>query len=52
MVHCMTEERWREFTFWPLIVTSGMFIIAYSCQVIADVQATAYVVTRVVIVAT
>lgn len=48
----MTEERWRHYTFWPLIVTSGLFIVVYSWQVIADLQGTAYVVTQAVIVAT
>lgn len=52
IVHHMTEERLREFTFWPLIVTSGLFIIAYSWQVIADLQGTAYVVTRAVMAGT
>lgn len=43
----MTLERWQQITYWPLIVVSAVFIVAYSWQVIADLQGTAYIVARV-----
>lgn len=48
----MTEERWYQLTFWPLIIASIVFIVAYSWQVIADLQGTAYVISRVFTVGT
>lgn len=48
----MTEERWRQLTYWPLLVISVVFIVVYSWQVIADLQGTAYVVARVFILLT
>lgn len=48
----MTEERWHQITFWPLIIASCVFIIAYSWQVIADLQGTAYVISRTLITIT
>lgn len=43
----MTEERWRQLTYWPLVIASGVFIVVYSWQVIDDLQGTAYLVARV-----
>ncbi|GAA1701984.1 potassium channel family protein [Microbacterium sediminicola] len=34
----MNEERWEKLTYWPLVVASAAFIIAYSWQVIADLR--------------
>ncbi|MET0736454.1 MAG: ion channel [Microbacterium sp.] len=48
----MTEERWHQLTYWPLLVASALFILAYSWQVIADLQGTAYVITRFVTITT
>ncbi|MCR2762846.1 potassium channel family protein [Microbacterium sp. zg.B48] len=48
----MTEERWRQLTYWPLLVSSVIFIVVYSWQVIADLQGTAYLVARVFILLT
>ena len=48
----MTEERWRQLTYWPLLISSIVFIVVYSWQVIADLQGTAFVLARVVIVLT
>lgn len=44
----MTEERWRQLSYWPLVIASVAFIVAYSWQVIADLQGTAYMISRVV----
>ncbi len=42
----MTEEQWHRATYWPLVIASILFIIAYSWQVIADLQGTAFIVAR------
>jgi voltage-gated potassium channel len=34
----MTMQRWQELTYWPLIVASVLWLVAYSWKVIADVQ--------------
>lgn len=43
----MTLERWQQITYWPLIIVSLVFIVAYSWQVIADLQGSAYTAARV-----
>lgn len=48
----MTEERWRQLTYWPLLIASIVFIIAYSWQVIADLQGTAELVARLIMTVT
>jgi voltage-gated potassium channel len=48
----MTLERWQSLTYWPLIVASVLFIIAYSWQVIADLQGDALLAARAIIAAT
>ncbi|GAA1976276.1 potassium channel family protein [Microbacterium pumilum] len=48
----MTEERWFQLTYWPLLVASLVFIVAYSWQVIADLQGTAESIARGLIFAT
>ena len=48
----MTEEQWRRLTYWPLVVASLLFIVAYSWQVIANLQGTAESVARAFIVVT
>lgn len=48
----LTPQRWHDITYWPLIVTSLVFLVAYSWQVIADLQGTAYLVARAVVAAT
>ncbi|MAP64173.1 MAG: ion transporter [Microbacterium sp.] len=48
----MTSERWQQITYWPLIIASLAFIIAYSWQVIADLGGTGYTFARVVMFAT
>lgn len=48
----VTQERWHQLTHWPLIVTSLIFIVVYSWQVIADLQGLAYAVARIIIGAT
>ncbi|GAA1950988.1 potassium channel family protein [Microbacterium aquimaris] len=44
----MTSERWQQITYWPLIIASLAFIIAYSWQVIADLGGTGYTLARIV----
>ncbi|WP_236967077.1 potassium channel family protein [Microbacterium aurantiacum] len=44
----MTLERWHDITYWPLLAASLLFIVAYSWQVIADLQGTPYLIARVV----
>ena len=44
----MALDRWRTVTYWPLIAVSVVFIVAYSWQVIADLQGPAYLVARCV----
>ena len=48
----LTEERWRQVTYWPLLISSMIFIIVYSWQVIADLQGTAYLISRLFIMVT
>ena len=48
----MTEERWRQLTYWPLIIASVVFIVAYSWQVIADLQGPAELVARLTMTVT
>ncbi len=48
----MTEERWRQLTYWPLIIASVVFIVAYSWQVIANLQGTAELVARLTMTVT
>jgi voltage-gated potassium channel len=48
----VTEDRWRALTYWPLIIASAVFIVAYSWQVIANLEGNAYVVTRVAMAVT
>ena len=48
----MTEERWFAVTYWPLLIASLLFIVAYSWQVIADLQGTAETIARGFIYAT
>lgn len=48
----MTEERWRQLTHWPLLITSVAFLVAYSWQVIADLTGTAEVIARGLMVLT
>ncbi len=42
----MTMERWERLTYWPLIVASVVFIVAYSWQVIFDIDGTAFSIAR------
>ena len=42
----VTEEQWRQVTYWPLVIASLLFIVAYSWQVIADLQGTAETIAR------
>ena len=32
----MTEQRWQRITYWPLVIASLAFLVAYSWQVIAN----------------
>jgi voltage-gated potassium channel len=48
----MTEERWFQITYWPLLIASILFIIAYSWQVIFDLTGTAETIARSFIYAT
>lgn len=48
----MTQERWQKLTYWPLIVASFAFIIAYSWQVIAELRGAPRVITSTVILVT
>ncbi|KRA25352.1 hypothetical protein ASD65_13655 [Microbacterium sp. Root61] len=48
----MTEEEWHKATYWPLIVASMLFIVAYSWQVIFDLTGPASVVARSVMAVT
>lgn len=48
----MTEERWHQLTFWPLIVASLVFIGVYSVQVIYDLDGRGFVVGRIIIALT
>lgn len=42
----MTEEEWHKATYWPLIIASMLFIVAYSWQVIFNLTGPAEVVAR------
>lgn len=44
----MTLERWQKLTYWPLIVISVVYIVAYSWLVIADLQGDEYLISRIV----
>jgi voltage-gated potassium channel len=44
----MTLDTWREHTYWPLMIVSVIWLVAYSWQVIADLQGTAELVARLV----
>ncbi|WP_404429802.1 potassium channel family protein [Microbacterium lacus] len=44
----MTLERWERLSYWPLVIISLVYIVAYSWQVIADLQGVQYLVARVV----
>lgn len=48
----MTLERWQRLTSMPLIVASVLFIIAYSLQVILDLQGVAHTVADAIMTAT
>jgi voltage-gated potassium channel len=48
----VTEEQWKRVTYWPLVIASLLFIVAYSWQVIADLQGTAESVARGFLVVT
>lgn len=48
----MTEEQWKQVTYWPLVTASLLFIVAYSWQVIADLQGTAETLARGFLVVT
>lgn len=44
----LTLQVWREHTYWPLMVVSVIWLVAYSWQVIADLHGPAEVVARAV----
>lgn len=48
----MTEERWQRLTYWPLVVASLAFIVAYSWQVIANLQGPDYAIMRAIMAVT
>lgn len=48
----MTEQRWQRITYWPLVIASLAFLVAYSWQVIANLQGAEYVVMRTVMALT
>lgn len=48
----MTEERWEQITYWPLLIASLLFIVAYSWQVIADLQGEAETIARTFLLVT
>lgn len=48
----MSDERWEKLTYWPLIIASVLFIVAYSWQVIAVPVGPAEVVTRFIMFTT
>jgi voltage-gated potassium channel len=48
----MTEAEWRRVTYWPLVGASLLFIVAYSWQVIANLQGTAETVARSILLVT
>lgn len=48
----MTEERWQRLTYWPLVLASLAFVVAYSWQVIANLQGPEYAGMRIVMAVT
>ena len=44
----LTQDAWREHTYWPLMVVSLIWLAAYSWQVIADVHGTLELILRVI----
>lgn len=48
----MTVDRWGRITYWPLLIAAVVFIVAYSWQVIADLQGTAYQIARALMTVT
>ncbi|WP_103662795.1 potassium channel family protein [Microbacterium sp. CJ77] len=48
----MTPERWQKLTYWPLIVASFAFIVAYSWQVIAELRGGPRIITATIILVT
>lgn len=34
----MTQQRWRQLTQWPLVVTAVVFVVIFSLQVLADLR--------------
>ncbi|HWI31889.1 MAG TPA: ion channel [Microbacterium sp.] len=48
----MTEERWQQLTYWPLVIASLAFLVAYSWQVIAELAGPARNLTLSIIFAT
>jgi len=50
--HRLTQEAWREHTYWPLMVASLIWLVAYSWQVIADLHGRAELLARGVMAVT
>ena len=48
----MTPDRWQKLTYWPLIVASFAFIVAYSWQVIAELRGVPRLITGTIILVT
>lgn len=48
----MTEQRWQRITYWPLVIASLAFLVAYSWQVIANLQGSEYAIMRTVMALT
>lgn len=48
----MTSDRWHKLTYWPLIVASFAFIVAYSWQVIAELRGVPRIITTLIILIT
>ena len=48
----MTLDRWQQITNWPLIIASLAFIVAYSWQVIADLEGGEFSLARAIMFAT
>lgn len=48
----MSQHRWRQLTEWPLVAASALFLIAYSWEVIADLNGSAATITEAIIWAT
>ena len=45
----MTQERWQRLVQWPLAIAALLFLVAYSVEVIADLQGAAAVAPEIVI---